>query len=265
MPKFTEHISARAIVQVFLTLLTLSSGIATFVFSILFRQLLKDSLQANFIGPLKDGSGGALPCIRSTLDICDNSIEDVCWDRCCPIGYICKISPIEGLYCQDSSDQCVTVVEGTKTDVNKFNWCRDLADVTTQCKSSICERHTMIKDAVVPCVIICLIAVILDVVDLVTFCVAPDAVRWKSSVNVVCSCFKWIAFGTLIGTGTQKFLLELHANQCYNNNGQEVVEETILYFMTFCVACATSAVASLAEAPFSAYYGGKLVGVPYVK
>jgi hypothetical protein len=93
----------------------------------------------------------------------------------------------------------------------------------------------------------------------------PDAVRWKASGNVVCSCFKWIAFGILIGTGTQKFLLELYENQCYNTNGQKVVSETIGYFILFCVACATSAVASLAEAPFSAYYGGKLVGVPYVK
>jgi len=265
MRKIREHITVRAVVQVFLTLLTLSSGIATFVFSILFRQLLKESLQVNFMGPLKQGTGGALPCIRSTLEICDNTREDVCWDRCCPIGYICKIAPIEGLYCQDSSADCQTVVEGTKTDVEKFDWCRDLADVTTQCKSTVCERHTMIKDAVSPCVIICLIAVILDIFDLITFCVAPDSVRWKSSVNVVCSCFKWMAFGIMIGTGTQKFLLELHAMQCYNYDGQIVVEETILYFMTFCVACATSAVASLAEAPFSAYYGGKLVGVPYVK
>lgn len=257
------HISPRAVVQVFLTLLTLSSSIATFVFIIVFRHYFTVALQANFVGPLQTD---AFPCIRNTLDVCDNNIMDVCWDKCCPMGYICKIDPIEGLYCQDSSPDCESVVEGENMNVEKFEWCLDLADINKQCQlHSVCEMHTMIVNMVTWCVIVCLIAVFYDVIDLFMFCVAPDAVRCKSTVNVMCSCCKWLAFGIIIGTGTQKFLLLLHEYQCYNIPGQNLVEETILYFMTFCVACATSAVCSLAEAPFSAYYGGKLVGVPYVK
>lgn len=255
-------ISPRAIVQVFLTLLTLASSIAAFVFSIIFVQFLNVELPNNFVGPLVSE---ILPCIRSTLDVCSNEIEDVCWDKCCPMGYICKIAPIEGLYCQDASTDCQSVVEGENIDVAKFNWCRNLADITKQCKNDVCERNSMIQGMASPVVFICLIAVILDVVDLFTFCVAPDSVRWKSTINILCSCCKWMAFGAIIGTGTQQFLIDLHENGCYNITGQEAVQQTILYFLTFCVACGTSAVCSLCEAPFSAYYGGKLVGVPYVK
>eukprot|EP00397_Hematodinium_sp_SG-2012_P041216 GEMP01045341.1.p1 GENE.GEMP01045341.1~~GEMP01045341.1.p1 ORF type:complete len:266 (+),score=24.29 GEMP01045341.1:76-873(+) len=261
------RISTRAVLQVFLTLLTLATGISAFIFSIVFRMHINNKLQAN---TGEDLETSALPCIRTTLDVCNNSVEDMCWDKCCPWGYMCKISPIVGLYCNDATPDCSSVsgadaADGTVDGQKRFTWCLYLADITGECRTPICQRQLMIINMTKIAVILCVIAVILDVVDLFTFCIAPDSIACKATVNLLASACKWLAFGVLIGTGAQEFLLELHKNKCYNIAGQEVVEQTILYFMIFSISVTTSAVCSLAESPFSAYYGGKLVGVPYVK
>lgn len=246
-----RRVSSRAIVQVFLTLLTISSCVSAFVFSIIFRRHINDELQAN---AGEEFTSNALPCYRKTLDVCNKSIEDRCWSKCCPWGYTCDIDPTVGLYCKNEIPECVENDE-----------CLSLADITGECRTPICQRKAMILVMTKISVLFCVLAVILDVVDLFTFCVAPDSVSCKATINLLCSSAKWMAYGVVIGTGTRTFLLDLHTNRCYNVDGQEVVERTILYFMIFSVSIATSAVCSLAEAPFSAYYGGKLIGVPYVK
>jgi len=246
-----RRVSSRAVLQVFLTLLTITSGVSAFVFSIIFRRHIDDELHANNGEELKTN---ALPCFRSTLNVCNNAIEDKCWSKCCPPGYTCDIDPTVGLYCKNEIPDCVENAE-----------CLKLADITGECRTPICQKKTMIINMTKISVLFCVLAVILDVVDLFTFCIAPDSVSCKASINLLCSGAKWLAYGVVVGTGTQKFLLDLHTNKCYSADGQEIVEQTILYFMIFCVSIATSAVCSLAEAPFSAYYGGKLVGVPYVK
>ena len=48
------------------------------------------------------------------------------------------------------------------------------------------------------------LGVLLDIIDVVMFFAAPDAVVFKSVVNICSSCAKWIAFGVV------ELLAEMH-------------------------------------------------------
>ncbi|CAD7923700.1 unnamed protein product [Amoebophrya sp. A120] len=257
-----KHLSPRAIIQVFLTVLALGSAVVAFVFSIIFRDHLVVQLEANYTGMTKKQDDGTfiLPCIRSTLqDKCNNDNNDMCWDRCCPPGYICERSPVVGLYCQDGATVC------GGGDTKKENWCRDFADIPGTCKSEVCQTKKMVHDLTLPAFFLAGIGVVADVVDCVVFFAVPDAVTCKAGVNLFSSCVKWIAFGVILGAGTQGFMTDLYDNQCFNKEGMTMVQETGQYLVSFVVSEVISALISLILAPISAYYGGKLIGVPYVK
>jgi len=109
------------------------------------------------------------------------------------------------------------------------------------------------------------LGVLVDIIDLVTFCACPDAVIFKAVTNMCSSCIKWVAFGVILGSGAKEFMQELIEARCYNDNGMDMVRtasEELLFYIILQVA---SAVLSLILAPLSAYFGGKLIGVPYVK
>ena len=57
----------------------------------------------------------------------------------------------------------------------------------------------------------------------------------------------------------------LSRNQCYNAAGMTAMRATGTYLVSFHTAEVLSALLSLMLAPLSAYFGGKLIGVPYVK
>eukprot|EP00391_Amoebophrya_sp_Ameob2_P007409 CAMPEP_0178987232 /NCGR_PEP_ID=MMETSP0795-20121207/3151_1 /TAXON_ID=88552 /ORGANISM="Amoebophrya sp., Strain Ameob2" /LENGTH=290 /DNA_ID=CAMNT_0020678393 /DNA_START=673 /DNA_END=1545 /DNA_ORIENTATION=- len=252
-----KHLSPRAIIQVFLTVLALGSAVVAFVFSIIFQDYLTVQLEANYEGTLKSE---ILPCIRSTLqDQCNNQINDQCWDRCCPPGYICERSPVVGLYCQDGGTVC-----GGGED-KKANWCRDFADIPGTCKSEVCQTKAMVHDMTLPAFFLAGLGVVADVVDCVVFFAVPDSVQCKAGVNLFSSCVKWVAFGVILGAGTQQFMTDLYDNQCFNKEGMTMVQETGQFLVSFVVSEVISALISLILAPISAYYGGKLIGVPYVK
>lgn len=218
--------------------------------------MLTKELKKNYTGDLKSN---ILPCIRSTLDLCANDKDDECWDRCCPPGYICERSPTVGLYCQDGANVC------GGGDPAKIIWCQDYADIPAQCKTEVCMKKQMVEEMTLPAFFMSGLGVLLDVIDGVMFFATPDAVIAKSSLNLGASCIKWVAFGIILGAGTQDFMAELYEMQCFNKEGMTAVAQTGQYLVSFVVSQVISALLSLVLAPISAYYGGKLVGVPYVK
>lgn len=245
-----KHISARAVIQVFLTLLTLGSAITAFLFSLIFKDFV-DKMDDNFTGDLVSEN---LPCIRNTLPECDNGKQDKCWDRCCPAGYECARSPVVGLYCRDGTVEC-----GSK------DWCRDFADIPGQCRTEICKADKMVERMTVWAFVMAGFGVLLDIIDVVIFFAAPDAVIFKSTVNVSSSCIKWIAFGIMVGAGGMDFTTELYDSGCYNKTGMQMTAKAGEMLQAYVITQVCSAIFSLVLAPISAYYGGKLVGVPYVK
>jgi len=240
----------RPVLQTFLTGLTLATAVVAFVFAFIFENHVFQ-LSDNFRGELQTVN---LPCIRSPLEECDNGKVDKCWDYCCPAGYFCARSPVVGLYCQDGTVTC-----------GDFVWCRDFADIPRTCPTEVCQKHTMIRSVTSWSYILAAVGIVLDLVDVITIFTLPDFVTFKSGVNVCSSLVKWVAFGTIVGAGTQGFMSDLEEAQCYNSDGMQLVQDSGSLFVSYAIMEVISAILSLILAPFSAYYGGKLQGVPYVK
>lgn len=246
----SKKFGLRAVFQIFFTGLTVITGITAFSFAFMFEQFMDEMLK-NYKGDLTTTS---LPCLRSTLDECDPTVQDKCYTYCCPQGYFCARSPIVGLYCQDGTVVC-----------GNFNWCRDFADIPGTCATVICKTHQTILRVTSWSFILAAVGVFVDFVDVIAIFTLPDSVIFKSGVNVFSSLVKWIAFGCLVGAGTAQFLSELGDARCFNTDGMQLTADTGGMFLSYCTVQVVSAVASLILAPLSAFYGGHLTGVPYVK
>lgn len=210
-----------------------------------------DQMSENFQGELQSVN---YPCIRSTLDDCDNALEDKCWDYCCPAGYYCARSPIVGLYCQEGSVTC-----------GDHNWCRDFADIPRTCATEVCKNHHMVKRVTTWSYVLAAMGIVFDLVDVVVMFTLPDKVICKSGVNIFSSLVKMLGFCAIMGAGTQRFMTELLDSQCFNGEGMQLASDAGDVFRAYAIMQVLSAVFGLLLSPFSAYYGGQLSGVPYVK
>lgn len=248
-------VGTRAAVQVLLTAFTLVTAITAFAFAFFFEQYMS-ALYQNMRGETTEAEGGQtfLPCVRATLDVCSNTDHDKCFIGCCPAGYQCLISPVVGLYCQHDTTTC-----------GNRKWCLEFADILETCSTDTCRFHRMVGRATTFSYIIAALGIFLDLSDVITFLCRPDSIVCKSSINVLSSIVKWIAFGSALGAGTATFLSNLEAASCFNQDGVEQVGAASSMFLLFATLQVVSAILSLALAPFSAYWGGKLIGVPYVK
>jgi len=243
-------IGTRGLVQIALTALTLVTSIGAFVFAFFFQENM-DELYKNISGPVVSSY---LPCIRSTLDICANHQHDKCDPRCCPKEYSCMIDPIVGLYCQHQKTQCGT-----------SSWCLDYADILETCPTQTCLEHQRLGRASTYAYILSALGIFLDLSDVISFLRCPDSIVCKSALNVLSCLVKFLAFGTLLGADAAVFLADLDNAKCYNGDGAGLVSEASGMFISYAGLQMISGILSLSTAPISAYWGGKLTGVPYVK
>mmetsp|Transcript_114450 Transcript_114450/g.323591 ORF Transcript_114450/g.323591 Transcript_114450/m.323591 type:complete len:246 (+) Transcript_114450:160-897(+) len=243
-------IGVRGLVQLVLMVGCLLTAVLAMASAYMFGNSVRQ-MGENFRGELQSVN---LPCIRSTLSTCDIAVEDRCLDYCCPPGYFCSISPIVSLYCQDGETQC-----------GDHNYCRDLADIPLSCSTETCQNFKMVERVSSWSFFLSCIGIFLDMVDGITIFTSPNAVIFKSGVNIFSSLMKWVAFGTVVGANTQGFISELEAARCYNADGMTMVNTAEGYFYSYATLQVLSASLSLSMAPISAYYGGKLSGVPYIK
>jgi len=129
----------------------------------------------------------------------------------------------------------------------------------------MCKDYHMVKRVTKMCYILAAIGIVLDLMDIIAIIMLPDLVICKSGTNILASLMKWIAFGLILGAETDAFLDDLTNAKCYNQEGQQMVKDAKSVFLSYVLMQIISACLSLILAPFSAYYGGKLSGVPYVK
>jgi len=129
----------------------------------------------------------------------------------------------------------------------------------------MCKDYEMVKRVTKMCYILAAVGIVLDLMDIIAIIMLPDLVICKSGTNILASLMKWIAFGLILGAETSTFLDDLTTAQCYNSEGQQMVKDAKSMFVSYVVMQIISACLSVVLAPFSAYYGGKLSGVPYVK
>lgn len=256
----------RAVIQVVLTLTALGSSGMAFYFAIRFREYTVE-MDENFNGEVISRQDRLnLPCLRNVMPFCSNEVADQCSPGCCPpnvtqgelaggkLTYMCTREPLVGLYCQDASVSC-----------GRFEWCRDFADIPGDCRTEVCQADNMVSKLTVWCYFMSAIGVLIDIVDVIIWCAWENAVVVKSVLNMVSSCVKWIAFGIIVGGGTQGFMADLYSAKCYNRDGMTMVGDASNMLVMYMFTQVFSAILSLILAPFSSYYGGKLLGVPYVK
>lgn len=255
-----HYLTLRAFSQLFLTALTLGTSIAAFSLTLLLQQDL-EYMNQNFRGDMIGSAEQSFePCVRNTMPDCGNAVMDTCWVAkpwCCPEGYSCQRSPVVGLYCQHGGVNC-----------GNFSWCRDYADISGQCRTSICQQDLLVEKMTGYAFVMAALGVLLDIVDIVAFAACQDAVVFKSVLNIMSSCVKWVAFGIIVGSGAKEFMTDLYTSRCYNGGdggGMAMVDRAQQTLVAFILMEVASAVLSLVLAPLSAYYGGKLMGVPYVK
>merc|ERR1719387_2938417 len=155
------------------------------------------------------------PCVRNTMPDCSNLEKDTCYVAkpwCCPNKYYCQRSPVVGLYCQHSAVQC-----------GNFEWCRDFADISGQCKTKVCQEDMLVERMTQYAFICSALGVLIDIIDLVTFCACPDAVIFKAVTNMCSSCIKWVAFGVIVGSGAKEFMQELTGRGDFQGSDQHVL------------------------------------------
>lgn len=228
----------------------MSTSITALICTFIFEQLL-GTLIHNF---RDESSRTSLPCLRSTLSACHIGSIDRCRDYCCPSGYFCSNSPIVGVYCKYGGATC-----------GDHNWCLDFADIPGTCLAEACKRHTLVTRVITISCILAAVSLFLDLVDVISICTNPDGVVLKSGVNVFSAIMKFAAFGAPVATNVAQFLGNLQSATCFNSDGMELVAGLRFVFVSYVLLQATSAFLSLLLCPFSAYYGGKLAGIPYNK
>merc|ERR1712176_1035850 len=133
-------------------------------------------------------------------------------------------SPIVGLLCQDGTVSC-----------GNHNYCRDFADIPRTCPTETCKNRKMVARVTSWGYFLSAMGIFLDLVDIITIFTLPDAVIFKSGINVLSSLMKFVAFGMVMGAGTQRFLADLKAAQCYDPDGMEMVSNAETMFFSYAV------------------------------
>jgi len=217
--------------------------------------------------------------------VCTNSLRSSlnCPDdtSCCPTAqnrlttpgarenkYQCAKSPLIGLYCQhvNYTTQDSQMVEQPCTSVScsTFDWCRDFVDVSDLCLTEPCEEYRRAKNYAIACIVFACIAVLFDFGDIVILCCYHKAAGAKAAVDVASGCIKLMALMLCIVGGVRDFTNDLVNRGCYVEEGSNLGVSARDEMRNFMSSLAFSIVGSMCLSPLSAYWGGKLVDLPYM-
>lgn len=156
-----------------------------------------------------------------------------------------------GIYCQDTAIAC-----------GSYAYCQDVADVAGTCEGSGCQSRKMVKTAVAMVYVMSAAGVVVDVIDLILCVALADNVLFKSVTNVVAALVKLLAFGALVGVGTQGFLTTFSESECFNADGAATLDQAFSVFQSCAGLLFASAMFSLILVPISALHGGRLLSKP---
>eukprot|EP00929_Paragymnodinium_shiwhaense_P087258 TRINITY_DN47494_c0_g1_i1.p1 TRINITY_DN47494_c0_g1~~TRINITY_DN47494_c0_g1_i1.p1 ORF type:complete len:249 (-),score=34.68 TRINITY_DN47494_c0_g1_i1:172-918(-) len=232
----------------------MSFTMATAVASVAFGYKLRNDVIAmgeNYEGDIQSRN---LPCVRHVYDECKMAQVAECAISCCPEGYYCARSPLVDFYCQDYATTC-----GDRL------YCLDYADPVGTSKNKIRRDYTRVAFWTAASYILACIGIFIDLVEWLQTFALPDIMSCKSVDNLASSLTKLLGFALVVGCGTVDVITGLQAALCYNTEGNLMLESAEQNYYLFAVVLFFSAMGSLAEAPISALYGGKLQGATYVK
>ncbi len=140
-----------------------------------------------------------------------------------------------------------------------------MADISGQCLTDACKQHQLVMGMTLGAFVLSGISVFLDFGDMVCYLLAPDAVTLKSGLNALSAILKFAAFAGILGSQTLPFTAALGTKKCYVGATEDAIAKGATFLVGFLGTAAFSAATGLVLAPVSAFWGGKLVGVPYIK
>lgn len=245
---YCPRVPSHAPFQIVITLLSLTASIFSFICVAVLQGNIQH-LSDNFQGALTTAE---LPCLRRTLDTCNAATTAVCRQECCPEGYQCVRDPTVGMYCQDTAIAC-----------GSFDYCLDLANLPGTCERATCQSRMYVKTMVSVVYLLATAGVALDLFDILWCFALADCVMVKSIANMVASLVKFLAFGGLMGVGTEGFILDTTSAKCYNVDGTLVLQQAYQMFAIGATCLFCSAVLTLVLVPISALHGGRLADKPH--
>lgn len=244
---YCPRIPSHAPCQVIITLLQ----IGTSVFSFIFVAILQDHvvrLNDSYEGEVKNEDH---PCARRTLPTCNAETQDYCRIECCPPSYICIRDPTVGIYCQEETTTC-----------GQFDFCLDMSDIPGTCAREPCQRRKSVNTMSGIVYVLAAAGVVLDLLDMIWCFALADNVVLKSVTNLVACLVKWLAFGGIMGVGTEGYLTDVVAAKCFNPAGVATVDQAFSVFQGGAAALFVSGLLSIFLTPISALHGGRLRDKP---
>eukprot|EP00404_Azadinium_spinosum_P027968 CAMPEP_0180678358 /NCGR_PEP_ID=MMETSP1037_2-20121125/68338_1 /TAXON_ID=632150 /ORGANISM="Azadinium spinosum, Strain 3D9" /LENGTH=371 /DNA_ID=CAMNT_0022707993 /DNA_START=170 /DNA_END=1282 /DNA_ORIENTATION=- len=227
---------------------------------------------------------------HNSVGVCTNTARTNCPkdSSCCPVAqnkmasvdrdeyrlyqYVCRKSPLVGLFCQHLDDRMPGNTTGigldalcTEPTCDSFAWCRDLADVPGLCLGAACQDHKRSLLYTYTLMAITILGLLLDIADLVILVRWRAAPRPKSSANVVAGCVKLGGFLLCLACGIRDFADQAESQGCFNAVGNGMVLGTRASADAFLLAALLATGGSFCLAPLSACWGGNLIAIPYAR
>jgi len=225
-----------------------------------------------------------------TLGACTNNLRSNCPgdSSCCPVAqnyldpeliatlqrsdfYVCRKSPIVGLYCQHLEDRVPTgnssITGDMCTDATcpSFDWCADFADIPGECMGKACQGYQNALMLTLVCVIAAAAGVVFDMADVLLLLKCPTRPRPRVMADGIATCLKVVAVLICYTGDISEFADEAAAHACFYNEGGKVAESAKAAAGGFMLTALLSAASSCISMPLSMRVGGQLTKLPYAR
>lgn len=222
-----------------------------------------------------------------TAGACTNGLRTSCNPdgSCCPRAqedpaglvvrfdhYQCMKSPMVGLYCQliDFKTKEETPKPCTQVTCPSFEWCRDFADIPNQCLGDACKDYRRTLVVTIASVVFLALGLACDLFDGLVFarhaCATGAGAQVPKTVgNLAAAGLKLLAYLLCLAGGAESFVDTAVQKHCFSEKGHVMVLRAKDGLREMLLCTVLSSAGSLVLAPFSVWWGGKLVNVPYAR
>uniref|UniRef100_A0A0G4FEC4 Uncharacterized protein n=1 Tax=Chromera velia CCMP2878 TaxID=1169474 RepID=A0A0G4FEC4_9ALVE len=235
--------------QLAVTVAAASLGLCAVALCAVFLNYVYNVMKKNVFGTVE---GDPLPCVRAPLPTC--IFADSCTSTCCPVGFDCLRDPVVGVACKLSADGC-----------GNFDWCRDFFDLPRTCRPEECRRGERVAEILIFALFGVAVGSLLDLVDFLLYWCGPDRTLLKAGANLSSAIMKFLSLTSMAAVSTMDFMADLGRYRCYDSAGRSLWTSAYAVIISFAICCGLSGLFSLVLAGFSAYWGGRVYGIPYVR
>ena len=158
----------------------------------------------------------------------------------------------------DSENTCGICTSGGCS--GSYSFCRDLANVRGVCESSVCRINQYLLTSLTISLGFFSVGLFIDLTDIAWFRWYPNNVVGKSFCCLGSALVKLIGWGLVLNADSVLFVQSVVTNSCFHAPNNTLI--ILLYCLI--VFGAISGFASVLGSAVSAFYGGRLTGLPSV-